>query len=677
MDTKNLTARRHFLRRLSGGAAVLGTPWWLAACGGGDGEPVPPAEGGGTPPLADSARRAAIAATEDHCRTLAQQPGLTPLAFAQAVAARMATQPAYARTGVDAETLSAWGRFTDGRVHVVCHAYAPPRRPEPAAPPAALVAAAAAVETPDQPVARLMQSFGPMFDGADVVTDLQGWMAKKGWKLPQGAEQLAPLSALRGLKGAGFFYINTHGGAGGHLLEDGSDEIMYSIQSSTLVTDATEAAPENVVDMAARRLTYFTASNGDLILGTFPDFDTRYGVTANFVDAYWKFAKDSVLLINACSSTRRSSARWAGGFIDACHRAGAGVYLGWNGTVTPTGAYRAARYLTDRLLGANEFEPEKPHQRPFPCDEVMADMQKKGYLVDPHERSVFEALPNPAAATPVQLAPSIRHVEVDEYLDELRLVGRFGTLPGEVSVGGSKRTIKRWEPGRVVVDLPRTGAGATGEVQVVVRGVKSNLRRITEWTIPLDYTYTVMEAMGLKIAGIGRIRLRADVGGTRDAPGQALQETVRYAYDTRDSELPLKASGAMPAGPCTVVWTGQATYRAIPEPGYRHGLMAYLKIDTWTRRGWLGLGLGTPGPDFVQTGCGYDQGIQPGFGTLDVPVDYPSPLQGSSDVIPLHAVAFDFDAQWRLQPDRSVTPLARVTWPVVAPVAPPLPTDGA
>lgn len=426
--------RRAFLRGLSGGAAALGLPLWLAACGGGgdDGSPGNGSNGpggggggggGGGTPIDDAVRAAAIAGVEDHCRTLAQQGGLTPLAFVEAIAAKLRNEPAYVEVGVDAQTLCAWGVFADGRIHVIANNHTPQRiaSATSATPTRSKALAAAALsEVPGAAKARVMQSFGPDFDGAQVVTDVVGWLQEKGWQAPHGAEQQARLSTLRGLQGDGYFYINTHGGAFTPTLFPGSDQVMYAIQSSTLVSPAQEALEETIADMAARRLTYFTASNGDTIIdnvfGYIPDWDTRYGITANFVDTYWEFADDTVVIINACSSARTNDSKWSAGFVFACHKAGAGVYLGWDNTVTPVGAYRAARYFTDRMLGANSFQPESPTQRPFPWDAVMGDMQKKSLHIDPGEDgAVFRALPNPASTVKQLLAPSIRHLEVSEY----------------------------------------------------------------------------------------------------------------------------------------------------------------------------------------------------------------------------------------------------------------------
>jgi hypothetical protein len=76
-------------------------------------------------------RAAAIAAVEDHCRALSQQqPALAPLAFVEAVAAKLRSNAAYAEVGVDTDTLCAWGVFTDGRLHLIANNYCRSARPD-------------------------------------------------------------------------------------------------------------------------------------------------------------------------------------------------------------------------------------------------------------------------------------------------------------------------------------------------------------------------------------------------------------------------------------------------------------------------------------------------------------------------------------------------------------------
>ncbi|WP_341889445.1 IPT/TIG domain-containing protein [Variovorax sp. YR752] len=680
------TKRRAFLRALSGSAATVGLPLLLAACGGGggDGPAADPDSGSGSGGGGNSggsvdaaARVAAIRGVEEQCRALAQRQ-LAPAAFVDALAAHLRRQPIYAAVGADHAGQCAWGEFADGRVHLI--ALNPPPRRAPASAERAyrMAAAAAPVEVPGSKAARVMQAFGPEFDTADVVTDLSAWLGDKGYTMSAITPHTAHVSALRAVQGDGYFYLNAHGGAFAPVLTPSSEQVMYSVQSSTLVSAAQEEQPEMRADLDARRLTYFTATNGETILGgLFDDWDTRYGVTAKFVDAYWKFAADSVVVMNACSSARTSDARWAVGFVAACHRAGAAVYFGWDGTVTPTGAFRATRYLTDRLVGANRFQPESPKQRPFPWDAVMGDVGKKTLDVDPGSQSRFVALPRLPRSHVQELAPSIHHVEVDEYKDRLKLHGLFGRTMGKVTVDQVALKIVEWKPERIVCELPRTGSGSAGPVRVEVRGLKSNWRQLSEWTLKLDYTWKLLEAQGLKVTGLGSIRLRADVGPTREAPGEVPAQATRHTIATRESNLPMVASGAFPTPKCTLVWTGSATYEAIPMPGDDDQLVAYLALDTKTRHGSLGLGIGSMVPDFTQSGCGDPTKFQAIFGVLDEQIMYPSPVEGSTDLIPLHALALSFGADWRIAPGRFENPMVRLVWGEVLPRFAPTAEDGA
>lgn len=685
--------RRAFLRALSGGAATVGLPALLAACGGGGGDgPVPDPDGGsggggsggggggsGGGTVDPTERVAAIRGVEDHCRELARQK-LAPAAFVEALASHLRTRSIYAAVGSDAASRCVWGEFADGRVHLIALNAPPVRRPAGAVPAQTVAAAAAAtpVEVPGSKAARVMQAFGPEFDTAEVVTDLSAWLTEKGYTMSALTPHTAHVSALRAVQGDGYFYINAHGGAFAPVLTPSSDQVMYSVQSSTLVNATQEALPEMRADLDARRLTYFTAYNGETIFGGLvDDWDTRYGVTAKFVDAYWKFAADSVVVMNACSSARIEDARWSLGFVNACHRAGAAVYFGWDGTVTPTGAFRAARYLSDRLLGANRFQPESPKQRPFPWDAVMGDMHKKQLDIDPGSGSKFVALTKLPRTKVQELAPSIHHVTVDEYTDRLKLHGLFGTTAGKVTVDGLELKVIEWTAERLTCELPRTGRGSAGPVRVEVRGLKSNTRQLSEWTLKLDYTWKVLEAQGLKVAGLGTIRLRADVGPTREAPGEAPAQAPRHTIATRESNQTMVASGALPTPQCTLVWTGSATYHAITQAGDDNQLVAWLALDTRARQGSLALGIGSMVADFTQSGCGTTTKFQPGFGVLDEQIMYPSPVEGSTDMIPVHALRLGFDADWRLTPGRFEDLMVRLAWDEAVPRFAPSPDDGA
>ncbi|MBX3619458.1 MAG: hypothetical protein KF891_05645 [Rhizobacter sp.] len=675
------------MKWLAGGAAVATVPA-LVACGGGGGGSA----GGGDEPSGgsdfDEQRFEAIADVEEMSRRIALT-ALTPLEFVQTVAAYMNTLGAYTRTGFDDETLCAWGIFQDGRTHIVANNRLPaPALTTPLTTPLAGDAAPAAAPRehpqasglPRAPQARLLHTFGTGFDdGQSMITDLTAWLTPAGYQVRSGGQEGdGRLTALRAVKGDGFFYINTHGGWGDALRADGSETggTVFSIQSSTLVDKVLERTPEMREDLADGRLTYFTARNGltKTILGVeYPDHDTRYGITDKFVRAHWQFAPNSVVIINACvSGLAMSRGRpLAAPFYDACLAKGAGAYLGWTNTVSATGAFTVPRRFVDRVLGANAYQPESPKQRAFVVSEVMGELNRKGLDRDTAGTAVFVLKANADAPTVV---PGIREMIVDEFRDELVLLGDFGpqetTGPntGRVTVDGQERSVLSWTATRIVCALPRSGAGSAGPVRVQVGPHASNVRWITRWTTTLDYRWEDPQRPGLRVTGVATIRHRADVGKTRAQPGDAPLEPLRYAVATRDSSLPLQAQGSFNGGPdCTFHWSGAMTY-----PGTHltngHVFFADLKIDTASRTGALGLALGATGPDFTETGCGRDPSqFAVAFLQLQQVVEFARYNNGQVAMVPVPAVDVSFDANFMLAAGSLEQNQLHLSWTSAAP----------
>jgi hypothetical protein len=593
----------------------------------------------------------------------------------------MAAQSAYTRTGIDAETQTAWGEFTDGRLHVVVAN----RAPLPAAARAAKGAAAqkagaprlAATELPRAPKARVLHSFGPNFSGQTVVTDLSAWLGAGGWDVRAGQEGDARLSTLRTVAGDGYFYFNSHGGAGGEVLYEGSSQAVYSLQSSTLVSATLEAMPDVQDDLANRRLTYFTAHNGETLRFAgieIDDWDTRYGITAAFVERYWRFEADSVVVLNACSSAR-PGAKWADAFIFACHKVGAAVVLGWTNTVSSDGAFSAPCYFTDRLLGANAYEPESPKQRAFPWNEVLADMQRKGVSTDAVSGAVFVARPRGAAVQ--ALDPGLHHVEVDEFTDQARLVGDFGSVRGRVTIEGVERPIVSWAADRIVCELPRSGPGSCGPVQVAVGERKSNTRWITEWRTPLTLRWADPGRPGLVVDGSCVLRHRADVGTVREHAGEAIREVVRYANPARDVALTLTGHGSWydAGGHCTTTWSGSTTFPAHTEDGSLV-LWSMLKADSLTRTGAFGLALGAAaGGTFTEAGCQAPALFAVAFGLMDGVTDFVRDTDLGQIPVPLPSAKFRFADDWSIVGNTIQDDGITVTWGSAAAHFPPLADD--
>ena len=549
-------------------------------------------------------RLSAIASVEERARLLSGQ-GVSGLPLVEAVAAFMAARPEYVAAGVDEETLSAWGRFADGVMHAFADNRKPPS-PVSGAVPGALTVKSGA-EVPGEMTARLLHSFksrsGFNLDRNVPIGEMRGYLEGKGWKVRGGLVGLADVSTLRSTSGDGFFFFNTHAArikVGDPAEPDGR---MYVLQSSTLVDEGHEKAL--AADFASLKLLHFTAANGEEVegflgLSSSKVFDTRYAITYRFVQAYMKFAPNSVVLINACYSGVNRK------FIDAVLGGGAGAYIGWTSSLSPEGADRAAPYFVDRMLGANQHAyKESPPQRAFPVDLVLKDMDKKGLSVDPVKGGLLMATPNPGLRYWPIFAPSIRYVQVDEDKEKLTLVGEFGTDEPKVTVGGTALALESWSPEKIVAPLPQKGPGSSGDVVVEVRGVKSNARQLTEWSIPLKYVWNNPGGKtGWKIEGSGTIRLRADVAGHRVVPGEVPKYIPRGGAPTKDSSLTLTASGAFTKGACTEKLRGTSTFDRQGGDGSGVGLVSAFVIAGDTRKGSLGMLLAVPATQLTVTRSG-------------------------------------------------------------------------
>ena len=283
----------------------------------------------------------------------------------------MATLPEYTVSGVDEVSLTAYGVFADGRLHLVTN-----NRDAGHAPGAGLRQEGretlATTELPGSGWARLLQSFGvrewtqqPVYDLAAMLESPGGYAIRVG--------RVGDARLTRAAVGfGGRVRLHQHARRAG-VPDAGRDAGpgFFSLQSSSLVTPGTERLPEIAADFAAGRLTYFTARNFDTVYdpvtGTFVGgVDTRYGITSAFVRTYWHFAPDSILFLNACWSGYTSDAEGAQSFISACWDAGVALYLGWSKLASPDTCFKTVRYFTDRLIGANKYMKENPDQRALP-----------------------------------------------------------------------------------------------------------------------------------------------------------------------------------------------------------------------------------------------------------------------------------------------------------------------
>lgn len=581
----------------------------------------------------------------------------------------MAKQKAYVRTGIAPGALNAWGVFADGTVHIVAHNFSPDGgQPVPNADAIQSARPASLANLPGARAAQLLHSFGAGFDGQKHVTALASMLTGKGYQIVPSREGDASLATLRSVRGNGYFYLQTHGGLMYYVDPDkqkDTSEYVFALQSSTLVDQkaATSAAIRD--DLANRRLNWFTASTGEKIEvdGKIVDKkETRYGINYRFVERYWEFEPNSVVVIFACNSATvlvpdEPATVSAEMFIAACHRKGAGVYVGWTEVVSAQGG-DAIEYYTDRLLGANKVKPEPWKQRAFPSEEVLADMDRKGIRRDADHGALLVARRNPNTRADAILAPSIRHLEVDESRSELALVGLFGDQEGTVSVGGQEAAILEWKPDKVRVRLAPPGQdGAHGPVVAKVFEHSSNTRWLSMWQPQLKYTWVETSRSTLRVDGDAHLYFRGDVGRVRDKPGESPRRPERFAAAATLSTFMTQASGsfAHPGGVCVDTWSGRMDF-PVAYPIVAPGLLNGLRLNGAQGTGALGLAIAALTPALRESStCGGGGTFVPAWDDFDGAASFPLGGIEGQPVIELPALQFSISSTDFVVPKRNYT----------------------
>jgi hypothetical protein len=245
-------------------------------------------------------------------------------------------------------------------------------------------------------------------------------------------------------------------------------------------------------------------------------------------------------------------------------------------------------------------------------------------------------------------------------------------------------TVKTWAPDKVVVELPLTGAGSSGDVEVKVRGHKSNIRQITQWRFDIAYDWLHTELEPLSVAGIFTLMFRADIGHYRDHAGVPPLEPVRWAVAKRSSEGTLTGAGTkIDSNGCENTWSGAATFEAGGFGAPDYSVISRMKIDTDNQTGALGLALGMAGPPpfnwHVQcpgsppgnTPFMVSIGMLEGFQPFSTPEPSIPPIQ-----LPFFNLAFaaDYSVPAHHFIDLTFSPLKiDIAWSAVTPTAPPDP----
>jgi hypothetical protein len=433
---------------------------------------------------------------------------------------------------------------------------------------ASVADASGPTEIPKSIQARLLNAVGDGF--ANPVPDLHDWLVGQPFYYSDPINPGTTVDALRNVGGDGVFYMATHFGA--------DPSFPPNIWTSTPLTDNPDPQLQTdidlgyIIDLQAKDL--YDASTGEWT------WVKHYGITASFIANYWNFSGNSLVYIDGCGSGSEA----AGDIRQAIFNKGASVYVGWSDEVGEISA-DTARFVFDRLLGANQFCPENGQpcklgnatpptfaQRPFDYTQVTFDLQQHGLGQDTNPTSTLQFEPNPDGGNFGLLAPTIWFVRPIEVGGSpggtLQINGTFGSDLGQVTVGGQDCPVETggWMSSLILCDLP---SGAAGDVVVTVREHQSNKARITKWNG--TFSYSVLGDGSLSVSVNYRAVFRNDVrkfrGGIHFPPTGPFFIGTNLIVD--ESSASYSCSGSATLGDYTIQWTGAGNMpasRTIGDP---------------------------------------------------------------------------------------------------------------
>ncbi|MDD5170131.1 MAG: IPT/TIG domain-containing protein [Syntrophales bacterium] len=298
------------------------------------------------------------------------------------------------------------------------------------------------------------------------------------------------------------FYIDTHG-ANCYYAEIGSSTRIKDFclltaskgthQPGNELIPAPTTDPAIIEDIRNKYVGFMIASTNqthDPASAGFGSFELRYFINSRFVDHYMTFGKNSMVFMNTCYSDHTR----AQNFKNMCFKKNASLYFGWSWPVDDNIANAAARYLFDRLLGSNIYEPEVPKQRPFDWNSVKDDMHNRKldcspYSTEPVFSSYLGFYGDISKGDFGLFRPSIQNLMSSDFGTQpiITIYGIFGSEKGEVTLAGAPLDIIAWNPTNIVCNLPASGGG---DVVVKARGHMSNAVPLTCWSMPsITFTY--------------------------------------------------------------------------------------------------------------------------------------------------------------------------------------------
>lgn len=451
-------------------------------------------------------------------------------------------RPEFTKSGL-ADEGDIWALYTDGQLFLVPNNrdFSAADMGQPAGPPRAKQddRTEKTLELPSTLNARIASVYGQNITSH--VDVLGGWLSDAGYNVALSHD--LNVEGFRSINGSHtIVYFDTHG----VRLSPNSDYNpgafhKFLLSTNTYLTKTALATYQDEIRSGALiplPAFFGFVTPGGLVVRAKP---TLF-ITAKFVRDNMKFAADSFVFVNACSS-------YSTDFRDACFEAGASVYAGWSQTVANGDATNVASRLFDRMLGGNRYQPPTPRTAAQNWVAVYDQMKAEGADIYPNSRGgqtqvILAENPNTNGGDFAQFSPSISgRMRVDEEKGELTLFGFFGSRPGKVMMNGAElELVGDWNATQLTCRIPNSGANAAGDVQVLVDGRPSNKAQLTMW----EGTINLMSdgAGSLTTTAEISVRLRGDVRYdlTPDAPSPS-SSTIAQWFANSDASCRVNAFG--------------------------------------------------------------------------------------------------------------------------------------
>jgi hypothetical protein len=503
-------------------------------------------------------------ATLDALDAKAHELGAITPASVGALEAHARTLPGVAYAGSDPSGI--WGQLADGVVFMIgvdatVAATTAQAAARPASPPAP--AAVALGYVPSRNRAVLINGF-PVDQswGADPSAVLGGILADGGYTVDVRPGSVADFI----IRDASVVHIRTHGGSGLYFDSTGTPAgQIESLWTTTPNSPGMLALYEN--DLLTGHLTLMQE---DVAPGV---KEWHIGVAPKFVEREWRLALGAYVHASSCWLGEHATYHPRGGpfaptrsaLQKAILSSGAQLFAGWTRATEVAHLDKVAKYVFDRMLGANTVAPvESPPQRPMGAASILKELRAKGLDLNLVDRgsswtSAFRFLtPQGERLRTDRLAPSIARLEPDVANRKLYVKGDLQPYwlsdPAALrcSIDGIESQATT-QLGDVVCDLP---ADASGDVQVIVDGRRSNRVRLSSWSGTL--TYEITGPGSLRQTWTFPVRLLGDVhryrAGAGETPGR--HEKTYVVMKAQGSSGSFTATGEHEDARYRVTWSG-------------------------------------------------------------------------------------------------------------------------